>query len=426
LYVLYRLIIGLIFYCLLPLLLLFVLITGRHRQGLGERFGLYPALPGEKRGKRIWLHAASVGEVQAARVLIAELRALRPDTGFVVTTMTLHGRNVAARQLGPDIPCLLAPLDVPGIVERAVTRIGPDAYVCLETELWPLLLRTTAARGIPTVHLNGRLSAGAAAGYRRWRWLFRRVLANFAAMAVISEVDRDRYLALGAIASRLQVLGNVKYDLQLPEQPGRVRQELRRVLGIEAGTRVLVAGSTHGGEVELLLPLLQHLADDGGWLVVVAPRHLERLAALEALFDRHGIEFDRFTVLRGGSTRRHPVVVLDSLGELFAMYAVATYVFCGGSLVPRHGHNLMEAAIWDKAVFYGPSMDDFRDAVRLLEAAGGGFRVGSAAELTDRILDFEQDPEAYRIACRNAGVAARAQLGAARRQARLVVDCLGG
>jgi 3-deoxy-D-manno-octulosonic-acid transferase len=216
LYVLYRLIIGLIFYCLLPLLLLFVLITGRHRQGLGERFGLYPALPGEKRGKRIWLHAASVGEVQAARVLIAELRALRPDTGFVVTTMTLHGRNVAARQLGPDIPCLLAPLDVPGIVERAVTRIGPDAYVCLETELWPLLLRTTAARGIPTVHLNGRLSAGAAAGYRRWRWLFRRVLANFAAMAVISEVDRDRYLALGAIASRLQVLGNFKYDLQLP------------------------------------------------------------------------------------------------------------------------------------------------------------------------------------------------------------------
>ena len=423
-YVLYRLIIGLIFYSLLPLLLLFVLITGRQRQGLGERFGFYPALPGEKLGPRIWLHAASVGEVQAARVLIAELRSLLPEAGFVVTTMTLHGRNVAARQLAPGIPCLLAPLDVPGIVERAVTRIDPDVYICLETELWPLLLRTAASRGITVVQLNGRLSARAAVGYRRWRWLFRRVLANFAAMAVISEVDRERYLALGVIASRLQVLGNVKYDLQLPEQPQRVGEELRRVLGIDAATRVLVAGSTHGGEEELLLPLLHRLAA-GGWLVVVAPRHLERLAALKTLFGQQGIGFDCFSDLRGGRSRRHPVVVLDTLGELFALYAIATYVFCGGSLVPRHGHNLMEAAIWDKAVFYGPSMDDFGDAVRILEAAGGGFRVDSVAALSDRILQFEHDPEAYRIACRNAGEAARAQLGAARRQARLVVDSLG-
>jgi len=424
LYVLYRLIIGLIFYSLLPLLLLFVLITGRHRQGLGERFGLYPTFPGEKRGTRIWLHAASVGEVQAARVLIAELRALLPESEFVVTTMTLHGRNVAARQLPPDIPCLLAPLDVPGIVERAVARIDPEAYICLETELWPLLLRAASSRGITIVQLNGRLSARAAAGYRRWRRLFRRVLADFAAMAVISEGDRERYLALGAIAARLQVLGNVKYDLQLPEQPEDVWQELRRVLGIETGTRVLVAGSTHGGEEEALLPLMQRLAAAGGWLVVVAPRHLERLAAVKGLFAQQGMSFDCFSELRGGRTRHHPVVILDSLGELFTVYAIATYVFCGGSLVPRHGHNLMEAAIWDKVVFYGPSMDDFGDAVHILEAAGGGFMVRSSAELTDRILGFEQDPEAYRLACRKAGDAARAQLGAARRQARLVVDCL--
>ena len=185
-YALYTLIVGLLFYSLLPLLLLFVLITGRHRDGLAERFCLYPALPKETGKERIWLHAASVGEVQAARALIAELRDLRPRAEFVVTTMTLHGRKVAERQLAP-IPCRLAPLDVPGVVGRAVKKFDPDVYVCLETELWPLLLRKAASRGVRVVQLNGRLSAKAAGGYQRWRWFFRRVLAGFTAMAVISE-----------------------------------------------------------------------------------------------------------------------------------------------------------------------------------------------------------------------------------------------
>jgi 3-deoxy-D-manno-octulosonic-acid transferase len=119
-------------------------------------------------------------------------------------------------------------------------------------------------------------------------------------------------------------------------------------------------------------------------------------------------------------------VILDSLGELASLYSIADYVFCGGSLVPRHGHNLMEAAIWDKLVFYGPSMDDFHDAAQVLEEAGGGFMVGSIDELRERILDFEQHPESYRIACQRAGETARVQLGAARRQAALVAGCLVG
>jgi 3-deoxy-D-manno-octulosonic-acid transferase len=424
LYALYALIVGLLFYGLLPVLLLYVLITGRHREGLGERFGLYPALPKDRGKARIWLHAASVGEVQAARALIAELRDLLPRVEFVVTTMTLHGRKVAERQLAP-IPCRLAPLDVPGIVGRVVKKFDPDVYVCLETELWPLLLRETALRGVRVVQLNGRLSAKAASGYQRWRWFFRRVLACFTAMAVISEADRERYLALGADPSRLQVLGNVKYDLRLPEKPERVREGFTRTLAVDAATRVLVLGSTHGGEEEMLLPLLRMLTE-ARWLVVVAPRHLERLDALQGMLTEQGVAFDRFSGLRQGDRRRQPVVILDSLGELASLYSIADYVFCGGSLVPRHGHNLMEAAIWDKVVFHGPSMDDFHDAAQVLEAAGGGFVVGSGDELGERILHFERHPELYRLACQRAGEAARAQLGAARRQAALVAGCLAG
>jgi 3-deoxy-D-manno-octulosonic-acid transferase len=424
LYTCYRLLIGVVFYSLLPFLLAFVLISGRHREGLGQRFALYPAVPGTGGRPRIWLHAASVGEVQAARAIIAELRSLLPQAEFTLTTMTLHGRKVAERLLAPDVVCLLAPLDVPGVVGRALRKLAPDAYVCIETELWPLLLQEASCRGVRVVQVNGRLSARAAGRYRRSGGFFRQVLANFTAMAVISEADRDRYLALGAIASRLQVLGNVKFDLRLPDEPDRVRAGLRQDLGIGEGLDVLVAGSTHSGEEELLAPLFQRLTAEGSWLVVVAPRHMERLEELTAMYEARGIAFDLFSRLRSGERRRHAVVILDSLGELADIYAVATYVFCGGSLVPRNGHNIMEAAIWDKAVFYGSSMADFQDAVQILEAADAGFMVRDTAELAERLQAFRKDPEAYRQACRRAGEAARAQLGAARKQAAMIINGL--
>lgn len=423
-YTLYEMIVGLGFYAVLPLALLYVWISGRHREGLAERLGLYRALPRTPGRPRIWLHAASVGEVQAARAIINELHDLLPRAEFVLTTMTLHGREVAKSQLPADTPCLLAPLDVPGVVGRVLDRLAPDAYVCIETELWPLLLHKASRRGVRVVQVNGRLSADSAAGYRRTGFFFRRVLANFDAMAVISEADRARYLALGAVASRLEVAGNVKYDLRLPPEAGQVRERLRQILGIDAETEVLVAGSTHTGEEEMLLALLPRLAADRPFLLLLAPRHIERLGALRELLHARSQGFELFSALRSGGRRRYPLAIVDSLGELAGIYSVADYVFCGGSLVDRNGHNIMEAAIWDKAVCYGPSMGDFRDAVLLLEAAGASFMVRDAVELAERILSFRETPEDYRQACLRAGQVARAQQGAAARQARMIVDCL--
>jgi 3-deoxy-D-manno-octulosonic-acid transferase len=425
LYTCYRLLIGVAFYSLLPFLLIFVLISGRHREGLMQRFGLYPAVLRSKGGPRIWLHAASVGEVQAARAIIAELRSFLPGAEYVLTTMTLHGRKVAEQLLAPDVVCLLAPLDVPGVVGRVVRKVRPDIYVCIETELWPLLLRQFSSAGITVVQVNGRLSERAMVRYRRTGFFFRRVLANFHAMAVISETDRERYLELGAIASRVQVLGNVKYDLRIPDEKERIRLEFRQILGVEEGMEVFVAGSTHTGEEEMLLPLMTRLAAEGRWLFVVAPRHMRRLAELKEMYRAKAIDFELFSDLRRGKKRCSSVVILDSLGELANLYAAATYVFCGGSLVERNGHNVMEAAIWEKAVFYGPSIGDFYDAVQLLEAAGAGFMVRDAGDLAERILAFRKAPDAYRQACRQAGQVACAQLGAAGKQAKMIVDCLG-
>ncbi len=423
-YTLYSMIIGLAFYLALPFALLYVGITGRHREGLGQRLGLYGAIPHRPGRSRIWLHAASVGEVQAARAIIMELQRLLPQAEFILTTMTLHGRKVAQLQLPQGTTCLLAPLDVPGVVEQVLAKLTPDVYVCIETELWPLLLHKASTRGVKVVQVNGRLSASSVAGYKRTGFFFRRVLADFTAMAVISEADRQRYLELGAVAERLQVAGNVKYDLQLPPEPEKVRDRLRQILGISGEMEVLVAGSTHTGEEEMLLPLLQSLSVDRQILFLMAPRHIQRLGELQEMFRGKGIGFHLFSGLRAGGQRRHPLVIIDSLGELAEIYSVASYVFCGGSLVERNGHNIMEAAIWDKAVFYGPSMGDFQDAVLLLESAGAGTMVKDTAELAERIQGCRQNPEAYRQACLRAGQVARAQQGAAAKQAKVIVDCL--
>lgn len=425
-YTLYKMIIGLAFYALLPFSLCYVGLTGRHREGLRQRLGLYPKVPRRAGRPRIWLHAASVGEVQAARAIIDELRRSLPQVEFILTTMTLHGRKVARNQLPADTACLLAPLDVPGVVGRVLDKLAPDAYVCIETELWPLLLHEASKRGIKVVQVNGRLSAGSAAGYQRTAFFFRQVLANFTAMAVISEADRARYLELGAVEKRLQVAGNVKYDLQLPPEPELIREHYRQILGITTATEVLVAGSTHTGEEEMLLPLLSTLSGEQPFLLLLAPRHLQRLEGLQEMLQGRGIGYHLLSDLQAGDQRQYPLVLIDSLGELAEIYAIATYIFCGGSLVERNGHNVMEAAIWDRAVFYGPSMADFRDAVLLLEDAGAGFMVRSAAELAEHIWGCRQDPEVYRQACLRAGQVVRAQQGAAVRQARLIVDCLAG
>ena len=426
-FIVYQILIGLLFCGCLPLLSLLVLVTGRHRQGLSERLGIYGRI--RRQGPqevRVWLHAASVGEVQAARTIIDALRKRLPRARFVLTTMTVHGKRVAQEQLPATVHCLLAPLDVPLIVDHVLTAIAPDIYVCLETELWPLLIHKAAAKGVKLVLVNGRMSEKSFHNYLKMRWLIAGVLGNFTRIAVISEADRQRYLAVGASEERLSVEGNVKYDLALPDDAQGLKQRYQSILGLHDGPDVLVAGSTHTGEEELLLPMHIRLHREKELLWIIAPRHLERLPAIIELLQSHGLGFHRFSDLLGGEKRRHALVLLDSLGDLAGIYAVATYVFCGGSLVERGGHNMMEAAIWEKPVFYGPSIGDFRDAAELLESVRAGYRVADVGALEEMIRRFRNMPEEYGGACRRAGAVAVRQQGAAERQAAIIIQCLKG
>lgn len=423
-YTIYQLFLTLLFYTALPFMLVYVQITGKHREGLRQRLGLYRRLPVNRRGPRIWLHAASVGEVQAADVLIAELRRQVPSADYVLTTMTLHGRKLAEEQMAGDVTCLLAPLDVPGIVDRVIHAVHPDIYICIETELWPVLLRRLRTRSTPVVLVNGRMSERSAARYSKHAWLFGRVVANFNGLCMISETDKARYLALGVLPEEIAVTGNLKYDRAVPADQEQIRTRYRRILGVDNTTEVFITGSTHTGEEDILLPVFQALNAHQQLLWVVAPRHLHRLQQIEELFAQHGIDFDLFSALAAGQVRKHQVVLLDSFGELAELYSAGTYIFCGGSLVERNGHNILEPALWGRAVLYGPSMGDFQDAVELLDAVDGGVPIRSGKELFEKISFFRDNPEVYRQACERAGNVARAQQGAARRQAAMIVSRL--
>ncbi len=389
---------------------------------IAARLGRTGDVARDPRKPLIWIHAASVGEVQAARALLVSLMDRQCGCSFFLTTMTLQGREVARSQLPEDVYCRLAPLDTPQAVARMLRTVQPDMYICLETELWPVMLTRTRQAGIPMLLLNGRMSERSCRQYRRMRGTMAKLLSGFAGFAVIREQDGARYRSLGAPAERTFVCGNMKYDLQV-EDPRQLRRRYQRILQLDT-ERVFICGSTRSGEEELLLPVYNRLRQEAaGLLWIIAPRHLSRLGDVEAMLAGAGLEYDLLSdcAQRGRSAE---IVLVDSMGELANLYSVGEYIFCGGSLVDKGGHNIMEPVRLHKPVCFGPFMKDFRDAAELVLSAGAGFQVENADDLTQCLLSLMRDPDQYQRACRLAADLALLQQGAVQRQADMVIELL--
>jgi 3-deoxy-D-manno-octulosonic-acid transferase len=427
LYGLYQLFGWLAFITGLPFFLLYSFGTGRYRDGLGQRLG-FIRVEGrkQKNAMTIWLHGASVGEILLASILIREIAAMLPEAEFVLSTVTEQGMEVARKQVGDKVRCIYAPLDLIGIVDRVIQKIKPSLYVCLETELWPALLLRAKRADVKIVLLNGRLSERSLQRYRLIKGLMGKIVKCFSMIVVIQQSDALRYMTLGAEPEKVRVLGNAKYDQDVEHLAPESREQYRFWLNMHPGQPLFVAGSTHTGEEEMLLTVFQDLKKSTGMqdlIWVVAPRHMQRLPEVEAMLERKLVPFERLSELKN-SERRTDTVLVDSIGDLAGFYSIASYVFCGGSLVERGGHNIMEAAIFGKPVFYGPSMKDFSDAAELLESVGAGFPVSGPEALTESILYFMDHPEKYSTAGKRAFGIARAQQGAARKQAALVKEIL--
>ncbi len=427
LYGLYQLFGWLTFIIVFPFFCLFSLFTGRYREGLGQRLGFLGVKEREQgHAMTIWLHGASVGEVLLARRLIKELGEILPDAGFVLSTMTEQGMEVARKPAMERVRCIYAPLDLVGMVGRTIRTIQPMLYICLETELWPAFLLEAKRSGVKLVLLNGRLSEGSFRRYQQVKGLMARILTGFSMISVVQIMDAKRYMSLGAEPEKIRVLGNAKYDQDMEGLALESEEQYRSWFNLRPGQPLFVAGSTHTGEEEMLLAVFQDLQKATGMqdlVWVVAPRHMQRLSEVEGMLKQKQVPYERLsTIKRAG--RETDIILVDSIGDLAGLYAIASYVFCGGSLVERGGHNIMEAAMMGKPVFYGPSMKDFSDAAELLESAGAGFPVSGPENLTESILYFMDHPAEYDTASRRAREIAATQQGAARKQALLVKEVL--
>ena len=415
---------------LIPFLLVKIVYAGKYRTSIGPKLGFIPEeLFREMRGSpRIWVHAVSVGEVTAAAPIISSLRGLFPEGCIVLSTGTETGQEMARRIVTDATAHIYYPLDIPSVVRRVMDRVRPDIFVPVETEIWPNFIRACTERRIPVVMVNGRISPRSFGRYRQTRFFWRYVMNMIDLSGVISEIDACRLETLGVEPSKIHVMGNAKYDSLAASADGSLRDEMAARLDIPRGARVFVAGSTHEGEEQVVLEVYRELAGRyPDLLMIIVPRHPERGEAVRSLARGAGF-YDcvmMTEVYRGERRAGRRIVIVDVIGELFGAYGLATTVFCGGSLVPRGGQNILEPAAWGRVVLYGPSMEDFRDEKELLEEAGGGITIRDGGQLLDEILGLMEDPETLR----RRGEAGRAVVtsngGAAQRYADLISERLG-
>jgi 3-deoxy-D-manno-octulosonic-acid transferase len=412
-----------------PFWIPWLLSARKRRKNFPERMGLrgFPSVPYPGGSPRIWVHAVSVGETLAAAPLLRRLRERAPGAALLLSNVTLTGREIGEKALGGVVDAgFYFPFDLPGLCGRFLDRLRPDVVVIVETEIWPNFLAACSERGIPAVIVNGRLSERSFRGYLRLRWFFAPVLRVFRAISAQSREDADRFIALGAPEGNVTVGGNLKFDLPPPEPR---KDALSSILSREkeGGALWVVAGSTHDGEEEAVLrAFLAAREANPAMKLLLAPRHPERFAAVEALLAREGVESARRTALPADArTTGAPVLLLDSVGELAGAYAAASLAFVGGSLVPKGGHNVLEPAWQGVPTLVGPHMENFREISETFLSAGALLQVSGEAELAERFARFAADPSVFEETGRRARELLETFRGASDRNASVVLAAAG-
>jgi 3-deoxy-D-manno-octulosonic-acid transferase len=341
----------------------------------------------------VWLHAVSVGEVQACAPLVSALYQRHPGLALTVTTFTPTGAARARALFGNLAQVRYIPFDLPGAARRFLARVQPRLAVIFETELWPNLYRECGRRRVPLVLASARISARSVGRYQRLGALFRDTLSQAVVVAAQAEGDAERFRALGAAATSTHVTGNLKFDFEVPPD---IAQRGARLRAQYAPERALwVAGSTHGGgEEQALLDAHQRVrAAHPGALLVLAPRHPPRFDEVAKSLAQGGVSFVRRSQAgEAGAGQTCQVVLLDSLGELLDFYAAADVAFVGGSLVPIGGHNLLEPAALGVPILTGPNNFNSAEIARLLIERGAAEVVHDAAQLGARVSALLADP----------------------------------
>ena len=411
----------------LPYWLYQVLRHGKYRRGFAERLGKVPrriAAPAspEAPPRVIWIHAVSVGEVLAVNALVGEMRRAFPQHRVLVSTTTDTGQDLARKRFGEN-NVFYFPMDFAFAIRPYLQALRPELVVLAETEFWPNFLRLVCASGARIAVVNARISDRSLPRYRRFQWALRRMLVHVDLFLAQTQEDAARLESIGARPRCIQVTGNLKFDVSLPAVPPIV-ESLRRALAAEGAGPVLVCGSTVEDEEPPLLKAFENLrVGHPRAVMILAPRRPERFDTVAILLQSMGIPSHRRT-LWTGEPLAGGVLLVDSIGELAALYGLADVAFVGGSLVPRGGHNILESAQHGVAIVTGNHTENFRDIIALFQSRDA-VRIVGLSELPLMLMQLVDNGSERLALGRRAKETIESQTGATARTLRALQSLLG-
>jgi 3-deoxy-D-manno-octulosonic-acid transferase len=386
-----------------PFLIYKSITTGKYRRGLfrkllgqvGIRLGTLPCA---------WFHGVSVGEIHLLRQVVARFRLQNPSWECVISTTTDTGFDEAQKAF-PELMVFYWPLDFSWAVNRALGQVRPSLVVLGEGEIWPNFILAASACGIPVAIVNARLSPRSRKTYSRLRWLARPVLGRIDCLCVQTQEYAEAFRVLGVDPGRIHVTGSVKYDGVSGDRNNPRTRELGRLLNIRGTDRVWIAGSTQAPEEEIVVEIYRRLRHQPPHLrVIVVPRQRERFDEVAALLERSGLPYVRRSLLKEPIGRDDPIVLLDTIGELGALWGLADIAFVGGSLDGRRGgQNMIEPAAYGAAVIFGPHVWNFKDIAARLLGASAAVQINDGAELDITVRRLLNDT----AQCRRLGAAAQ-------------------
>ncbi|MCX8011604.1 MAG: 3-deoxy-D-manno-octulosonic acid transferase [Desulfobacterota bacterium] len=343
----------------------------------------------------IWIHAVSVGEVMASIPIIKKIKSEYPQKKLVLSTITATG-NQTARQKIPEVDFFIYfPYDFLFVVKRVINIINPCIFIHTETEIWPNFLYVLERNGIPSIIVNGRISAESCRRYKFLGWFFKKVFDKVSVFGMQSLVDSQRVIKIGVAPRKVLITGNMKFDQQIPEINEERRRELLGCFNWSAENKIFIAGSTHAPEEEIILEVFQRLTKKYPFLaLIIAPRHPERFLEVEKLIKKKGLTFFRRSQAKQNPPSYMPqVILLDTIGELIQIYSLGDIIFVGGSLVNIGGHNLLEPLVYKKPVLFGPYIHNVLELVEILQRSGAGILVNNKEELYFQIQNLLDNKE---------------------------------
>lgn len=428
---LYNILFAIGYTLMLPKFILRMRKRGGYRADFGQRLGRFSPETAARLAEkpRLWVHAVSVGEANLAGSLLRELRRLAPHESFILSTTSSTGHAICEKLVSPDDVLIYLPIDFPHIVRRSLKIINARALILTESEFWPNLIRTCKRRNIPVMLVNGRISDRSAPRYEKLKCFFRDVFSCFSTLLVQSDLDRSRLLLAGAPPEKVHVMGSVKFDVPpLSDSAREVALQTLAAAGITPGTdTILLGGSTWPGEEASLVKAWDAARKHTlGLRLVIVPRHMERGQEVEKALQEAGFPCLRRSRMKTQSETVQPSpetpLLVDTTGELFALYALADIVFVGKTLSPNvGGQNMIEPASFGKAVIVGSHTENFAAVMNLFRTGNGLQEIANASELDDIVSTLASDPAARTALGERAQAVVESQRGALTRSAQAIL-----